>query len=167
MGDLRENDGGAFQATRDRLIDLWQAPLPRVRARCKWLDGFIGPAHRGVMSNAFNDDLARPAAAEDAGIQPLRDGDATSVADPDLDPAQREWDRTEAIDEALDAGVDPAELDTATATSDDPAHIPSDDDEIPAEDLPSAYEQPETQGDDPVIAELGEDGEGDIDDEGM
>lgn len=119
------------------------------------------------MSNAFNDDLARPAAAEDAGIQPLRDGDATSVADADLDPAQREWDRTDAIDEALDSGVDPAELDVATATSDDPAHIPSDEDEIPAEDLPTGYAQPETQGDDPVIAELGEDGEGDINDEGM
>ncbi len=119
------------------------------------------------MSNAFNDDLARPAAAEDAGVQPLRDGDATSEADPALDPAQREWDRTEAIDDALDAGVDPAELDVATATSDDPAHLPSEDDEIPAEDLPGTGAQPETQGDDPIIAELGEDGEGDITDEGL
>jgi len=119
------------------------------------------------MSNAFNDDLARPAAAEDAGVQPLRDGDATSEADPALDPAQQEWDRTEAIDDALEAGVDPAELDTATATSDDPAHLPSDEDEIPAEDLPAGRAQPETQGQDPVIAELGEDGEGDLADEDL
>ena len=37
-----------------------------------------------------------------------------------------------------------------------------DDDEIPAEDLPSPESQPETQGEDPVIAELGDEGEGDL-----
>ncbi|MBP2421743.1 sugar ABC transporter ATPase [Microbacterium imperiale] len=119
------------------------------------------------MSNAFNDDLARPAAAEDAGIQPLRDGDATSEADPSLDPAQQEWDRTDAIDEALDAGVDPADLDVATATGDDPAHLVDDTDEIPATDQPSSGLQPESQGDDPIVAELGEDGEGDLSDEDL
>lgn len=119
------------------------------------------------MSNAFNDDLARPAAAEDAGIQPLRDGDSTSVADPDLDPAQREWDRTDALDDALDAGIDPSELDETTPTGDDPAHLATDDTEIPAEDLPADVAQPETQGEDPLIAELGEEGNGDITDEGM
>ncbi|KAA9089854.1 sugar ABC transporter ATPase [Microbacterium radiodurans] len=114
------------------------------------------------MSNAFNDDLDRPAPAADAGVQPLRDGDATSEADPSLDPAQQEWERTEAIDDALEAGVDPAVLDTATATGADPAEIVSDDDEIPAEDLPVSRVQPETQGEDPVVAELGEEGEGDL-----
>lgn len=119
------------------------------------------------MSNAPFDDLDRStdaAPVADVGAQPLRDGDATSEADPALDPAQREWDRTEALDDALDAGLDPAELDTETATSDDPAHMPSDDDEIPAADLPGSAVQPESQGLDPVVAELGEDGEGDISD---
>lgn len=121
------------------------------------------------MSNAPLDD-DRPTgstgtdAAADVGAQPLRDGDATSEADPSLDPAQREWDRTEAMDDALEAGVDPSVLDTATATSDDPAHIPSGDDEIPAGDLPGTNAQPESQGLDPVVAELGEDGEGDVSD---
>ncbi|WP_417511176.1 hypothetical protein [Microbacterium sp.] len=34
--------------------------------------------------------------------------------------------------------------------------------EIPEEDMPSTSEQPETQGEDPVTAELGEQGEGDL-----
>ncbi|GLJ81037.1 hypothetical protein GCM10017586_27200 [Microbacterium imperiale] len=149
---------------------VWRAltlALPCVPSTRKWLDGIDGAAEGGVMSNAFNDDLARPAAAEDAGIQPLRDGDATSEADPSLDPAQQEWDRTDAIDEALDAGVDPADLDVATATGDDPAHLVDDTDEIPATDQPSSGLQPESQGDDPIVAELGEDGEGDLSDEDL
>lgn len=35
-------------------------------------------------------------------------------------------------------------------------------DDIPRSDLPSPTEQPETQGADPVIAELGEEGNGDL-----
>lgn len=36
------------------------------------------------------------------------------------------------------------------------------DEEISATDLPTEEEQPETQGADPVIAELGDEGQGDI-----
>lgn len=88
-------------------------------------------------------------------IQPVRDGEATSYADPSDDPAQAEWERTE----ALDAG---AAIDDATATGADPDEIPSEDDQIPAEDLPSSGLQPETQEGDPIIADIGEDGEGDL-----
>jgi len=58
--------------------------------------------------------------------------------------------------------VDPATLDTATATGADPGEIPADDDDVPAEDLPRVTAQPETQGDSPLEAELGEDGQGDL-----
>lgn len=34
--------------------------------------------------------------------------------------------------------------------------------EIPQTDLPSSTAQPESQGEDPLIADLGEDGEGDL-----
>lgn len=91
-------------------------------------------------------------------VQPLRDGDATAVGDPSDDPAQVEWDRTE----ALDAGADEADLDPATATGADPDEIPSDDDEVPAQDQPRSTLQPESQGEDPLIADLGEEGEGDL-----
>jgi hypothetical protein len=80
-------------------------------------------------------------------LQPVRDGDTT--IDLENDPAQAEWEGTDVSD-------------VATATGDDPAQIPSDDDDIPAEDLPGHVAQPETQGDDPVIAELGEEGQGDL-----
>lgn len=97
--------------------------------------------------------------AEETGsptVQPLRDGDAT-VLDPSReDPAQAEWDRTTALEDGAPAD----ELDSATGA--DPAEIPDADDEIPAEDLPDSEAQPETQGEDPVIAELGEEGEGDL-----
>ncbi|RZI95397.1 MAG: hypothetical protein EOO67_02615 [Microbacterium sp.] len=39
---------------------------------------------------------------------------------------------------------------------------PLDIDEVPSADLPGSSDQPETQGADPVVAELGEDGEGDL-----
>ncbi|SJN36298.1 hypothetical protein FM104_09170 [Microbacterium esteraromaticum] len=77
---------------------------------------------------------------------------------PEQDPAQAEWDRTT----ALDAGVDPDDLDPATASAGDSTPVPVDDDEIPAADLPPADAQPETEGHTPVVAELGEDGEGDL-----
>lgn len=94
-------------------------------------------------------------ASGDEEMQPLRDGDATTTTDPSADPAQAEWDRTRAVDEGYDLGTD-------TATGRDPDEIPNPDDEIPADDLPTAEEQPETQGGDPTGAELGEDGEGDL-----
>jgi len=94
----------------------------------------------------------------DSDIQPLRDGDTSIEVDPSEDPAQAEWDRTT----ALDAGVSPDELDATTATGDDPDEIPDEDDEIPSYDLPTDAEQPESQGLDPVLAELGEEGEGDL-----
>ncbi|MFC4137453.1 MULTISPECIES: sugar ABC transporter ATPase [unclassified Microbacterium] len=84
-------------------------------------------------------------------IRPLRDADATTRSDPESDPAQREWE---------DAGS--AEDEAATATGRDPDEIPDPEDEIPAEDLPRPEAQPETQGADPEVAELGEDGQGDI-----
>jgi hypothetical protein len=40
--------------------------------------------------------------------------------------------------------------------------VPAGSDEIPSADLPDSTDQPETQGADPVAAELGEDGEGDL-----
>lgn len=36
------------------------------------------------------------------------------------------------------------------------------DEEIPEEDLPDEEEQPESQGEDPLLVELGEEGEGDV-----
>lgn len=91
-------------------------------------------------------------------VQPLRDADATTVGDGRGDPAQAEWERTA----ALDAGAAEDELDPATATGADPDELPSPDDEVPAEDLPGSALQPETQGGDPLVADIGEDGEGDL-----
>lgn len=93
----------------------------------------------------------------DPALQPLRDGDTSIEPDPTRDPAQAEWDRTAARDEGV-----ADDFAGRTATGDDPAHIPSDDDEIPAEDLPRRFEQPETQGVEPTLAELGEEGQGDL-----
>lgn len=104
------------------------------------------------------DDDAPVTVTDDVLPQPLRDGDTSVTADPADDPAQAEWDRTTALDE----GTSPDELDGVTGTGDDPDQIPSDDDQIPAADLPADVYLPETQGDDPVVAELGEDGEGDL-----
>lgn len=89
------------------------------------------------------------------GIQPVRDRDTSIEPDPTRDAAQAEWDRTT----AWDAGEDP---DVETATGDDPAHLPADDDEVPREDLPSVAQQPDSQGLDPVDAELGDAGQGDL-----
>lgn len=95
------------------------------------------------------------AAGEDASAQPLRDEDATTAADPAADPAQAEWERTNTLDEGGD-------IDGSTATGRDPDEIPAPDDEIPFDDLHSPGSQPETQGDEPVSAELGEEGQGDL-----
>lgn len=99
-----------------------------------------------------------PAPDGQPGMQPVRDGDTSIEPDPDRDPAQAEWDRTE----ALDQGVSPDDLAAATATGDDPAQIPADDDEVPAADLPGEAFQPETQGESPEVAELGDEGQGDL-----
>lgn len=85
-----------------------------------------------------------------AQVQPVRDADASIAPDPAADPAQAEWDATPGAEEEL------------TATGDDPAQLPADDDEIPAADLPGYQRQPETQDFDPVEAELGDSGEGDL-----
>lgn len=99
-----------------------------------------------------------PAPDGQPGVQPVRDNDTSIEPDPTRDPAQADWDRTEAVD----AGVPADELDTATATGDDPAQLPADDDEVPAADLPGQGRQPETQGLSPEEAELGDEGQGDL-----
>lgn len=99
-----------------------------------------------------------PAPDGQPGMQPVRDRDTSIEPDPARDPAQAEWDRTE----ALDQGVSPDDLAAATATGDDPAQIPADDDEVPAADLPGEAFQPETQGESPEVAELGDEGQGDL-----
>lgn len=88
-------------------------------------------------------------------IQPVNGGEATAYADPADDPAQAEWERTE----ALDAGED---IDDATATGADPDELASDEDQVPREDQPDSGLQPESQAEDPLVVDLGEDGEGDL-----
>jgi hypothetical protein len=97
-----------------------------------------------------------PAPDGQVGVQPMRDRDTTIEPDPTRDPAQAEWDRTT----AEDAGAMPD--DTATATGDDPAHLPSPDDDVPRTDLPPESFQPETQGVSPEEAEQGDLGQGDL-----
>ncbi|HKP08230.1 MAG TPA: sugar ABC transporter ATPase [Microbacterium sp.] len=97
-----------------------------------------------------------PAPDGQVGVQPIRDGDTSIEPDPALDPAQAEWDRTT----ARDAGI--SDDDGATATGDDPAHLPSDDEDVPRSDLPPEGAQPETQGLPPELADLGEAGQGDL-----
>ena len=110
------------------------------------------------MSDSNPVDDTAPAGGDQPAVQPLRDGYASVEADPQQDPAQAEWDRTT----ALDAGAAPEELDGDTATGADPAMIPDERDEIPAEDLRGRGVQPETQGLAPVDAELGDEGQGDL-----
>lgn len=78
--------------------------------------------------------------------------------EPAHDAAQAEWERTT----ALDNGANPEDLDAPTATGADPSELTGDDDDIPAADLPTAEEQPETDGTEPLIAELGDEGQGDL-----
>ncbi|QBE49524.1 sugar ABC transporter ATPase [Leucobacter triazinivorans] len=95
-------------------------------------------------------------------LAPLGDRDATATEPAADDPAQREWEAAAPLD---DAGADAS--DAASA----PAPIPApgsdvaaggDQSEVPAADLPTSESQPESQGEDPVVAELGDDGEGDL-----
>lgn len=96
---------------------------------------------------------ARPDTGDqDVPVQPLR-GNDTSI-DPD-DPAQAEWEATL----AADAGADP---DVQTATGADPAELPSDVEDVPREDQHLFDRDVETQGTDPVAAELGDEGQGDL-----
>ena len=78
------------------------------------------------------------------GAQPVAGRDTTIEQDPAADPAQAEWEMTQRRDEG------------------DPDQIPGDIDQIPVDDLPGRAGQPDSQGEDPVVAELGEEGEGDI-----
>lgn len=105
---------------------------------------------QAIMSNA---DAAQVPDSESVTAQPI-EGTDTSVTP--NDPAQAEWDRTTAIDEGLNPD------DVSTATGGDPAEIPADDDDIPADDLVTDLEQPDTQGTLPLEAELGDDGQGDL-----
>jgi hypothetical protein len=116
---------------------------------------FDGNNERSTMSDSTSDSFAE---TEDPSIQPLRDGDTSIEPDPAADPAQAEWEETIARDE----GASEDDLDPATATGADPAEIPAPDDEIPIEDRVPDWQQPETQGEDPDIADLGPDGEGDL-----
>jgi hypothetical protein len=110
------------------------------------------------MTSTPESDQSQGIVETDFDVQPLRDGDTSVEPDPSEDPAQAEWDRTT----ALDAGASEDELDGSTATGDDPDEIPDEDDEIPSFDLPTEAEQPDTQGLDPVLADIGEEGEGDL-----
>lgn len=83
---------------------------------------------------------------------PTQIDDTSVIQDPTDDPAQEEWDRTQATDE--NSGASASEL--------SPDEVEVDDTEIPLEDLPTSRVQPETQGEDPVVAELGDEGEGDL-----
>ncbi|MFC8680167.1 sugar ABC transporter ATPase [Microbacterium ureisolvens] len=107
------------------------------------------------MSDNLPDDIPRAPDGQ-PGVQPIRDEDTSIEPDPTRDPAQVEWDQTT----AADAGV--FEEDSPTATGDDPAHLPADDEEVPRADQPPAALQPETQDLDPTIAELGDEGQGDL-----
>lgn len=108
------------------------------------------------MSSIENDAAAGRIDGPDE-VQPLRDGEATSFGDPQDDPAQAEWDRTEALDDGASAD----DLDATPAMGRDPDELPAAD-EISGADPPGRELQPESQADDPLIAELGEDGEGDL-----
>lgn len=114
------------------------------------------------MSDASIDptpDATTPAADVGiAGVQPLRDGDTSIEPDPALDPAQAEWDATTALDE----GADPEDINPATATGADPAEIADGETEIPFEDLHPESTGTDSQGEDPGVVELGQEGQGDL-----
>lgn len=112
---------------------------------------------KAIMSDTTpsGDNNGFDSVADPDALQPLRDGDATSTADPADDPAQVEWDRTTLADEGVATDAD-------TATGADPAEIPDDADEVPRDDLVPEEAQPETQGESPFEAELGDEGQGDL-----
>lgn len=86
-------------------------------------------------------------------VQPIRDTDATTMDDPTADAAQAEWEREAALDGTTieDDRVLPApRTDSAEAGTDEPIDRTGDE------------ALPESQGDAPLLADLGEDGEGDL-----
>jgi len=87
--------------------------------------------------------------------QSLGDRDSSVETDANVDPAQAEWERTTALDEGRTSEEDVAAASSLEAAGDDR-------DEIPVQDLPDSAAQPETQGVDPEVAELGEEGQGDL-----
>lgn len=97
--------------------------------------------------------------ADDSGTsvpnQRLSDDDTSISPDADADPSQAEWDGR--LSETGEPLAEPA-----TATGADPAELPADDDDIPAADVRAGLDQAESQGRDPLIAELGDEGEGDL-----
>lgn len=93
---------------------------------------------------------------------PTQIEDTSVIQDPTEDPAQKEWDRTQAPDENSSSSDAKSNDTDASATELSPDEVEVDDTQIPLEDLPTSRVQPETQGEDPVIAELGEEGEGDL-----
>lgn len=99
------------------------------------------------MTNAADEGRERAAAADEP-YENVNENDTSVTQDPAADPAQREWDGD------LDPGV--------TGTGADPAEIPDEGDEIPFDDLPGSEEQPESQGEDPALIDLGEEGQGDV-----
>lgn len=105
----------------------------------------------------MSDDRAQRRSADDASVPsaPLADADA-SITPGAIDPAQAEWEGL------ISENGEPRGEQSATATGDDPAQIPADDDDIPAEDIRPGFEQPESQGADPEIADIGDEGEGDL-----
>lgn len=103
-----------------------------------------------MTNNGMTDD-----AGSSVPHQPLSDNDTSMAPNPDADPAQAEWDGR-----LIETGAPLAE--PATATGADPAEIPADDDDIPATDVRAGLDQPESQGESPLIADLGDEGEGDL-----
>ena len=92
---------------------------------------------------------------EDRGVD---DAEATAPDGTVEDPAQAQWERTEAVEE----GASQEELDATTATGRDPDEFAAADDVIPGSEPHGVEPQPESQGDEILLAEMGEDGEGDI-----
>ena len=96
-------------------------------------------------------DTTRDAAdgAEDLqDVRAVRDDDTTVEPDPAADAAQVEWEHAEGEGATATRGTGPAE-DEAT------------------EGFPTREQQPETQGASPVVADLGPDGEGDVNARGV
>lgn len=86
------------------------------------------------------------------------DAEATAPDGAVEDPAQAEWERTEAVEE----GATQEELDGTTATGRDPDEFAAADDVIPGDDPHGDEPQPESQGEEILLAEVGDDGEGDL-----
>ncbi|WP_261166338.1 sugar ABC transporter ATPase [Microbacterium sp. Marseille-Q6965] len=122
------------------------------------------------MTNAADEGRERAAAAADEDLQdfdPLEEQtpnerDTSVTADPLDDPAQREWEGADLGDPESDVTDTGGRTGDVTGTGADPAEIPDDADQVPIEDLPDAELQPESQGEDPDLVDLGPDGQGDV-----